>query len=43
MRVHFSDIVQFMADLMASAHGQIVLLVLGVIGILMLRGPSGRI
>jgi hypothetical protein len=43
MRVSFSEIIDFMANLMASSHGQIVLLTIGVIGILMLRGPSGRI
>jgi ABC-type transport system involved in cytochrome c biogenesis permease subunit len=43
MRLHVSDVVTFMADLMTSFHGQIVLLIFGAIGILMLRGPSGRI
>jgi hypothetical protein len=43
MRVTISDLIEFMADLMASSHGQIVLLIMGIIGVLMLRGPSGRI
>lgn len=34
---------KFAADLMASTHGQMVLLGMAIFGILMLRGPSGRI
>lgn len=37
------DVYRFLNMLMDTTHGRIILVVCAVVGILMLRGPSGRL